>query len=277
MSPLYPNWTQAERSRFIRTMWEKELHKEVYGLFGRVWTFIRDNSNYRCLPQFLAGAGIICEVVAPNIWLQVYNMMLVRLPNGTIDLLQAAPPAPGRVPTPRNMGDHELLHQLILKGLPLERPAQLMAQLGENSLHVMTVNKQQDFSSLDETLGAAGRAVTGFTQQMDYNPISTFAELLDMDASNSLFDLGVNIIDVPDITNFDDSSVLAAGPHTHYRFEWDTTTVHHAHPQTGAIDSIATEDNPMIYDMDQPNMWDSLSGQMTQREYQAGKQLLHLL
>lgn len=272
MSPLYPNYTQAERSRFIRTMWEKEEHKTTFSLMARVWTFIRDNSTYRCLPQFLAGAGLICEIVAPNIWLHLYHMMLVRLPSGVIDLMQTATPAPGRIPTPRNLSDYDLLHQLILKGLPLERPAQLLAQLGEHSLHVMTVDKQQDFSSNDETLGAAGRAVTGFTQQMDYNPISTFADLLDLDSSNGIFNCGVNIIDVPNITNFDDSTVLATGPQTHYRFEWDTTTIHHAQPQSGAVPNIPNDD-PMMFDFDQPNMWDGFSGQVTQREYQAGELL----
>lgn len=251
------------------------MNKEMYSLFGRVWTFIRDNSNYSCLSEFLSRAGAICDMPAPSSWLELYNMMLVTQTNGSVELLQVAPLAPGRIPNPRNISDYELLHQLILTGLPFERPAQLLAQMGENSLHVMTVNRQQDFSSHDETLGAAGRAATGFTQQMDYNPISTFAEILGVESSNSIFDSGVNIQNVSDITDFDDSAVLDAGPQTQYRFEWDTTTLHHAQPRAGTIDRIVIEDNPMMYEMDQPNMWENLGGQVTQRQYQLGKQLFH--
>lgn len=272
MSPVFTTYTQADRSRFIRTMWASELHKTSYGLMARVWTFIRDNTNYRCLPQFLAGAGIICGIVPPDTFLQLYNMMLVRMPvTGRIELLQAAPPAPGRIPAPRDLSDFDLLHELLLKGLPVERPAQLLQQMAEHSLHVMTVNRKQDFPVHDETLGEAGRAITGFTQQMDFNPISTFADLLQMESTNSFFDFGVNVIDVEDISNFDSSAVVATGPQTHYRFQWDSTTAHHAQPESSAIDNITPEHIPKIFDLDQPNQWDNLCGQMTQREYEAGK------
>lgn len=93
------------------------------------------------------------------------------------------------------MGDYKLLHQLILKGLPLERPAQLMAQMGENSLYTMTGRKHHDFQSRHKPLGEAGKAVVGFTQQMDFNPICTFTEILDIEPSNGIFDFGVKCID----------------------------------------------------------------------------------
>lgn len=271
MSPIFPNWTQADRSRFIRTMWDQEQHKTTYGLMARVWTFIRDNSNYRNLTQFLAGAGIITCITGPDVWLDMYHMQLVRLPSGEVDLLQLVAPAPGTISPPRDLTDFDLLHELILKGLPLDRPAQLLQQMAEHSLHIMTVNKKQDFPSLNDDLGKNGRAVLGFTQQMEYNPVATFADILSMDPNDGFFNLGVNVIDVEDIANFDRTQAVTTGPHTQYRFQWDTTTAHQAQLQDGAIDTVAAEDAGKVWDLDQPNAWDDLTGQITHREYEAGK------
>lgn len=253
MNPIFPNWTQADRSRFIRAMWEQEQHKTTYGLMARVWTFIRDNSNYRNLAQFLAGAGIITCITGPDVWLELYHMELVRIPSGEVDLLQLIAPAPGAIPSPRDLTDFDLLHELILKGLPLERPAQLLQQMAEHSLHIMTVNKKQDFSFHNEDLDKNGRAVVSFAQQMDYNPVATFADILPMDPADSFFNLGVNVIDVENIADFDRSQAVSTGPQTQYRFEWDTNTAHHAQPQDGAIDTMTAEDAGRVWGLDQPN------------------------
>lgn len=228
MNPIFPNWTQADRSRFIRAMWEQEQHKTTYGLMARVWTFIRDNSNYRNLAQFLASAGIITCITGPDVWLELYHMELVRIPSGEVDLLQLIAPAPGAIPSPRDLTDFDLLHELILKGLPLERPAQLLQQMAEHSLHIMTVNKKQDNLFHNEDLGKNGRAVVGFAQQMDYNPVATFADILSMDPADSFFNLGVNVIDVENIADFDRSQAVSTGLQTQYRFDWDTNTAYHA-------------------------------------------------
>lgn len=106
---------------------------------------------------------------------------------------------------------------------------------------------------------------------MDFNLISTFADLLQMGFASSLFDFGVNAIGVEGINNLDSSAVVAIGPHNHCRFQWGLTTTHDAQPQSGAIDAITPENIPKIFDLDQPNQWDNLGGQMTQREYEAGK------
>lgn len=66
---------------------------------------------------------------------------------------------------------------------------------------------------------------------------------------------------------------MATGPHTRYRGEFDTTTAHHAQPQAGAIDFNSVEQGTQVYDFDQPNMWDNIGAQVTQRDYQAGKLL----
>lgn len=270
MSPVFPNWTQADRSRFIRSMWEKEEHKTTYGLMARVWTFIRDNSNYKNLPQFLAGAGLITRITGPDVWLDLYNMQLVRTPSGEVELMQLVAPAPGAIPPPHNLTDFDLLHDLIHKGLPLERPAQLLQQMSQHSLHIMTVNKKQDFSVLTEDLGESGRAVVGFTQQMNYNPVATFADILSMDPSDSFFDFGVNVIDVEDITSFDRYLVVATDSQTQYRLPWDTTTAHHAQLHDGSIDTAAVEDAAKVWDMNQMNDWNNITGQITQHEYEAG-------
>lgn len=271
MSPIFPNWTQADRSRFIRAMWDQEQHKTTYGLMARVWTFIRDNSNYRALPQFLAGAGIITCITGPDVWLELYHMQLVRLPSGKVDLLQLVAPAPGTIPPPRDLTDFDLLHELILKGLPLEQPAQLLQQMAEHSLHIMTVNKKQDFSFHNKGLGKNGRAVIGFTQQMDYNPVTTLADNLSMDPANNFFNLGIDIIDVEDVADFNRSQVVTTGPQTQYHFQWDTNTAHHAQIQDGAINTVAVEDAGKVWDLDQPNTWDNITGQITQREFEAGE------
>lgn len=271
MSPVFPNWTQADRSRFIRTMWDQEQHKTTYGLMARVWTFIRDNSNYRKLSQFLSGAGLITCITGPDVWLEMYHMQLVRQPSGEVDLQQLVVPAPGSIPPPRDLTDFDLLHELILKGLPLERPDQLLRQMAEHSLHIMTVNKKQDFVSYNDELGENGRAVLGFTQQMDYNPVATMADILSMDPTDGFFNLGVNVINVEDVANFDRSQTISTGPHTQYRFQWDTTTAHHAQLEDGAFDTMTAEDAGKVWDLDQPNTWDSMTGQVTQREFETGK------
>lgn len=204
-------------------------------------------------------------------------MQLVRLPSGEVDLLQLVAPAPGTISPPRDLTDFDLLHDLILKGLPLERPAQLLQQMAEHSLHIMTVNKKQDFSAYNDNLGKNGRAVLGFSQQMDYNPVATFADILSMDPTDGFFNFGVNVIDVENIADFDRTQAVTTGPQTQYRFQWDTTTAHHAQIQDGAIDTVAAEDAGKVWDLDQPNAWDDMTGQITQREYEAGKFCPHIL
>lgn len=199
--------------------------------------------------------------------------MLVRGPNGIVDVVQPAPPAPGAIPTPRDIDEVTLLHDLIQNGLPLQRPAQLLAQIGEHQLRVMTVNKKQDFAAHDETLGENGRTVFEFNEQMNYNPIAAFADMLNVNPENSVFDFGVNIINVEDITNFDHSLVVATGPQTHHRFGWDSHTAHQVQPGDGAINPVAVENSVNMYDFNQPNMWTNFNGQMTQTEFDAGRLL----
>nr|AVP71781.1 MAT1-1-1 [Juglanconis oblonga]AVP71785.1 MAT1-1-1 [Juglanconis oblonga] len=271
MSPLYPNFTQAQRSRFVKSMWEVELSKTSYGLMGRVWTFIRDNTDYRGLTEYLAGAGIICGVVSPDNFNKAYNLSFILQNDGSVDLVQTSPVLPGSIPPARNLSDFELLKELLLRGLPVERPMQLGKQMAEHYMHVMTVNKKVDFPVIEEVLAQSGRAVVGFTAQMDYNPIATCAELLKLQPTDAMFDFGVNVIDTEDITTFDPSMVLSIGPQTHRRYQWDTTTAHYAQPNCGAVNVTAVEDNVKIYNLANPHMWDNISGQVTQRDFVAAQ------
>lgn len=136
-------------------------------------------------------------------------------------------------------------------------------------MHVMTVNTKPDPSSGQDSFDS-GRAVIDFTQQVDYNPIAACAELLQVDPSNTVFDMGVNVIDCDDVTAFDTSSILAVGPQTHHRFEWDTTTAHYAQPNCGAINITHVEDHAKLYDIrNYPEMLDPISQQITQQDFMA--------
>ncbi|KAJ4386216.1 hypothetical protein N0V93_009109 [Gnomoniopsis smithogilvyi] len=269
MSTLFPNFTQALRSRWVRIMWQKEVNKTSYSLIGRAWTFVRDNSNYRDLPHFVTGATAVCQVTAPQDFLQTYNLDLIALADGSVELLQTAPVLPGSIPPARDLSDFQLLNELLKNGLPVDQPLQLGRQMAEHFMHVMTVNTKPDtLTEVDSTV--SGRAVIDFTQQMDYNPIATCAELLQLDPSDAVFDMGVNVIDCDDITTFDPSNILAIGPQTHHRYQWDTTTAHYAQPSCGSIDITHVEDHAKLYDIRHyPDMLDNISGQITQRDFVA--------
>lgn len=72
-------------------MWEKEQHKTSYSLIGKVWTHIRNNTQYRDLTTFITGAQRICGVVATNEFLSTYNLNFFQHPDNTIELLQTTP------------------------------------------------------------------------------------------------------------------------------------------------------------------------------------------
>nr|AAK83346.1 mating type protein MAT1-1-1 [Cryphonectria parasitica] len=269
MLDLYPQFTQAHRSRLIRQMWNLEQHKTSYSVMARVWTFIRDNSNYGDIRQYLNLAGTICGVVMPETWSGVYNCTIARQPNGNTILIQVA--LPGPIPPANEIDDSGLLQQLISDGLPLENASQLVTKMNEHQLHIMTVNMRQDFFAQDDTLGEAGRAAVGLTEQMNFNPVATFASVMGLNQNHSIFANGVNVVNVEDITNFDHSLIVSRGPQTHHRFKWDTITAHQAQPQDGAVDFVDIEESVRTYDYDQPNIWTNLVGQMTQAQFEAGE------
>ncbi|KAJ4417608.1 hypothetical protein N0V82_006081 [Gnomoniopsis sp. IMI 355080] len=158
---------------------------------------------------------------------------------------------------------------MLRNGLPVEKPPQLGKQMAEHFMHIMTVNTKSD-NITDEGAIDSGRAVIDFSQQLDYNPMGTCAELLQLDPADDVFDMSVNAHDCDDIATFDPSNILAVGPQTDHRFQWDTTTAHYAQPSCGAIDITHVEDHPKIYDIcHYPDMLDNISGQITQRDFVA--------
>ncbi|PSS03265.1 mating type protein MAT1-1-1 [Coniella lustricola] len=270
MSRIFPEWKQSERSRFIRAMWAFEQHKSVWSIIARVWTFIRDNSNYRFLDQYLISASTVCNLVHPQSWLDAHNCVLSRDMNGTIQVLQTSPPAVGSIPAPAPIGDVELLHRLIRQGLALEKPLQLLAQIIHHHHHVLNFNKPQDFISNDETMGQAGRELSGFAAQLDFNPVATFADMLQVNVNSMILANGVNVVDVEDVTSFDHSLIISSDMHTQHPYNWDTIALHQVHSNDGSINPMVLEQGTRTYDLDQPNIWGSLTGQACQIGWESG-------
>lgn len=249
--------------------YRRQLLKNAGRFNSRAWTFVQNLPDYRVLPHFVTGATAICQVIAPENFLQTYNLDLIALADGSVELLQTAPVVPGSIPPARDLSDFQLLNELLSNGLPVEQPLQLGKQMAEHFMHVMTVNAKADRIVVEDP-AESGRAVIDFTQQMDYNPIGACAELLQMDHTDAVFDMGVNVIDCDDLTTFDDSNILAIGPQTHHRYQWDTTTAHYAQPSCGAIDITHVEDHPKLYDIcHYPDMLNNIGGQITQHDFVA--------
>lgn len=257
-------------------MSKKKQKNNADCLTSRAWTFVRDNTNYRDLPHFVTGATAICQVTTPQNFLQAYNLALIALADGSVELLQTAPVLPGSIPPARDLSDFQLLNELLNNGLPVDQPMQLGKQMAEHFMHVMTVNTKPKTPIIDEVLSQSGRAVFDFSQQLDYDPIATCAQLLQLDSTDPVFDMGVNVVDCEDITTFDPSSILAVGPQTHRRHQWDTTTAHYAQPNCGAIDITHVEDHPKTYDVHHPEMFHNISGQITQRDFVAAIPGIHI-
>lgn len=98
MSALFPACTQSQRSTFVRIMWEKEQHKTSYSLIGKVWTHIRNNTQYRDLTTFITGAQRICGVVPTDEFFCTYNLSFFQHPDSSIELLQTMPVGPDSIP-----------------------------------------------------------------------------------------------------------------------------------------------------------------------------------
>ncbi|KAK7743799.1 hypothetical protein SLS53_003818 [Cytospora paraplurivora] len=260
---LFRNLPQSERSPIIRVMWEQERHKSSWSLMARVWTFIRDHSEYDNIRQYLVCAIDLIRTVPPEAWLDTYKMALVRGNNGRVTLRQKA--QPGFIRAPRDLSDFELLKGVVLRGLAVQDAEGLLLKMLHHSNHMMTVTT----ADADATIHDTAKADETFVNAMNYDPLSTFAELLGLPANTNALDFGVNVIDVEDVTNFDDSMVTSTGNHTHLRYQFDTTTAHMAHPQSSSLDMASQESNN-AFDLAMPGQWQSIDGQMSQTEFAAG-------
>lgn len=254
---LFHNLPQAERSPIIRAMWDQERHKPSWSLMARVWTFIRDNSEYKNIFQYLCCAIDLIRTVPPEAWLATYKMVLVEA-NGSQTLRQYA--NPGFIRAPRDLSDFELLKGVVMRGLAVNDPEGLLRKMLQNSNHLMTATKM----GVDDP----AKADEAFFNAMNYDSINTVADLLGLPAADNSLDFGINVIDVADVTNFDDSLVTSTGGHTHLRFHFDTSTTHLARPQSGSLDLVSQETNN-IFDMQIPHQWEQYGGQMSQDEYES--------
>ncbi|KUI72760.1 Mat- sexual cell fertilization-promoting factor [Cytospora mali] len=258
---LFHNLPQSERSPIIRVMWEKERHKSSWALMARVWTFIRDNSEYDNIWQYLCCAIDLIRTVPPEAWLATYNMLLVEANDGSMTLRQYAEPACIRAP--RDLSDFELLKGVVMRGLAVEDPEGLLRKMLQHANHLMTITTMAAEVSTDDT----AKADDAFVNSMTYDPIATFAELLGLPANANAFDFGVNVIDVEDVTNFDDSLVNSIGNHTHLRYQFANSTAHIARPDSGSLDLGSQEANT-TFDLGVPEQWQNIDGQISQSEYQ---------
>lgn len=258
---LFHDRPQSERSAMIRVMWEKERHKSSWSLMARVWTFIRDHSEYDNIWQYLCGAIDLIRTVSPDVWLKTYNMVLVKDNDGNVTLRQYAEPV--CINAPRDLSDFELLKGVVMRGLAVEDPEGLLRKMLQHSNHLMTITTLDANASTDDT----AKADDDFVNSMNHNPLATFAELLGLPDNTDAFDFGVNVIDVDDVTHFDESLVTTTGDHTHLRYQFDTSTAHLAQPESGSL-QMSPFDGNIALDLDMPHQWQNYSGQITQGDFQ---------
>ena len=231
---------------------------------ARVWTFIRDHSEYNNIWQYLCCAIDLIRTVPPDAWLSTYKMTLVKGKDKKVSLRQYK--QPGYIRAPRDLSDFELLKGVVLRGLAVEDSAGLLQKMLQHSNHMMTVTSMDGETFADDP----AKADETFVNSMNQNPIMTFAELLGLPANNNAFDYGVNVIDTEDVTNFDDSLVTSTGSHTHMRYQFDTSTAHLARPEADPLDLTSYEANT-TFDLGMPGQWQNYSGQASQSQHESCK------
>nr|AVP71791.1 hypothetical protein [Juglanconis sp.] len=122
--------------------------------------------------------------------------------------------------------------------------------MDEHPLHVMTINKKQDSSIIEEIPYETDRAVVGFTAQMYYSPITTFASILELDTTNT-------------------SSQPAPRSTTNNGIVPQSIKL----SRSGAVDMVLAEDHAKACDLDRPDIRDNIRGQMIERDYITGRML----
>jgi hypothetical protein len=188
-------------------------------------------------------------------------MLLVEGDDGNVTLRQYAEPT--RIGVPRDLSDFELLKGVVMRGLAVEEPERLLRKMLQHSNHMMTITTLDGNVSTDDP----AKADDIFVNSMNHDPLATFAELLGLSANNDAFNFGVNVIDVEDVTNFDDTLVNSTGSHTHLRYQYDTSTAHLARPQAGSL-NLDSQHGNISFDLGMPQQWQNYSGQISQSDYQ---------
>nr|BAE93756.1 mating type gene [Diaporthe sp. 930811-17] len=261
MSLIFASIPQAQRSAYIRAMWEKEHHKTAWSLIAKVWTHIRDFSGgFTNLVQYAAAAMRETRVVTPDRWLNTYHMVLVRDQDGIVTLRQHHVPS---IPAARQLTDVELLFGVLRRGLPVNNPVQLLDSLVKSQNHYMAV------STFPGGVAVPGRANQNFVGTTDYDPITTFTYLSQLAPADSFLAAGVNIIDAerPDVFDADLLTNPGTGTITEDGFEFDDSTAHLALLGNGALDMSSMMDAPQNFEIGIPPQWDDFSGQITQDDH----------
>lgn len=262
MQHVFTDYPQADRSPFIREMWEKEFYKPTWSLIGKVWTHVRDFSGgFNSTLQFAVAAIEETGLTQPDLWLNTYNMVLVRDNNGSITLRQHRPPT--SIPEPRQLTDVELLFRVLKRGLPVKNPVDLLDKLVKSQKHYMTVTDQN---------APSGLADIDFDNAINDVPFDAFSYFVELAPAHNFFERGVAVTDGSVIGSIRiDDALLSTTDHTIGGFEFDNSTAHLTVPNNGALNTNTMTDASQVLDMGLPPHWDGISGQITQNAHQIGQ------
>ncbi|KAL1858336.1 hypothetical protein Daus18300_009954 [Diaporthe australafricana] len=259
MSRNFPHATQAERSAYVRAMWEKELDKSAWILMAKVWTHIRDFSGgFLNMLQYADIAVAETGVVHPFRWLKTYHMVLVGARNGTVTLRQHH--VPNAVPLMRPLTDVQLLFNVLKQGLPVKDPVELLDSLCRSQKHYIAFTTRK---AIDE-----GKADRNFVMATSNNPPVAIAQMMGLAPNDNIFQKGVSLIDSERSTVYDGPLLSHPSSNTFGGFDFDTGTAHLALLSNGALDMSSMMDTAQVFDMGVPHQWDNFSGQISQHNHQ---------
>lgn len=261
MQHVFSDYTQGERSPFIREMWEKEIHKPTWSLIGKVFTHIRDFSGgFNSTLQYAVAAIEETGLTQPDRWLNTYNMVLVIDNAGAITLRQHTPPT--SIPEPRQLTDVELLFQVLKRGLPVKNPVELLDSLVRSQKHYMTVS---------DPAAPTGKSDTGYRNAANDDPFAAMSYLLGLAPTHSEFERGVGNIETLGTTRVDSSLLANPGEDTFGGLDFDESTAHLSVLNNGALNVNTMTTSLQAFEMGVPPQWDGFSGQISQHAHQIGQ------
>ncbi|POS79605.1 mating-type protein A-1 [Diaporthe helianthi] len=259
MQHAFTNYSQAERSLFIREMWEKEPHKQTWTLIAKVWTHIRDHSGgFSTTIQFAVAAIEETGLTQPDLWLSTYNMALVRDNDGLVTLQQHQ--APIAIPDPRQLTDVELLFRVLRRGLPVENPVDLLDKLVKSQRHYMTVT--------DRSV-PAGEVDVAINNGINNVPLHVSSYTTELAPTHSFFEKGVGVADgsVLGSLRIDAGLFSMGGGQIFGGYEFDTTTDHLLDPINDPLNANVVANTSQVLDMGLPAQWVAFSGQVTEDDH----------
>lgn len=266
MQHVFSDYTQGERSPFIREMWEKESHKPTWSLIGKVWTHIRDFSGgFNSTLQYAVAAIEETRLTQPDRWLNTYNMVLVRDNNGIITLRQHT--APTSIPEPRQLTDVELLFRVLKRGLPVKNPVELLDSLVRSQKHYMTIS---------DPAMPSGKADANFVNAIKGNTIAAMTYYGNIAPVQNFWDRGAGSIENLGNVCIDDALFISTSDYTIGGLQFDDSTAHLTLANNGALGSNTMMDASQTFEMGVPSQWGGFSGQISQHAHQTGQFLVFL-